>query len=95
MLLQMNRYIRYKIDGKRFSTADIVNVAQMLRMQTMEQRKRYSVIGDERMKLAGMGAVLSEIILRKWQIPHIYIADRGQREGILRDMLGQDKSWQN
>ncbi len=91
LLLQMNRYIRYKIDGKRFLTADIINVAQMLRMQTMKQRRRYSVIGEERMKLAGMGAVLSEIILRKWQIPHIYIADRGQREGILRDMLGQDK----
>ncbi len=87
LLLRMNRYIRYRIDGKRFVTADILNVAQMLRMQTMAQRSKYSVIGEERMRLAGMGAVLSEIILRKWQIPHIYIADRGQREGILRDML--------
>ncbi|MCH9853013.1 MAG: hypothetical protein K0U45_05865 [Alphaproteobacteria bacterium] len=87
LLLRMNRYIRYKIDGKQFLTADILNIAQMLRMQTMEQRSKYSVIGAERMRLAGMGAALSEIILRQWQIPHIYIADRGQREGILRDML--------
>ncbi|MCH9844567.1 MAG: hypothetical protein K0U39_03585 [Alphaproteobacteria bacterium] len=90
LLLQMNRYIRHKIDGKRFLTADILNVAQMLRMQTMEQRGKYSVVGEERMQLAGMGAALTEIILRHWQIPHIYIADRGQREGILRDMLGAE-----
>ena len=63
----------------------------MLRMQPMAQRRKYSVIGNERMRLAGMGAVLSEIILRRWQIPHVYIADRGQREGILRDMMGAEK----
>ncbi len=87
LLLKMNRYIRHKIDGKRFVSKDIVTVTQRLRQQTVEQRSNYPVIGLQRMRLAGMGAALTEIILIKWDIPHIYIADRGQREGILREMI--------
>ena len=85
--LKMNHYYRHKIDGKRFCTSDIIEMAHKTRNQTTEQRSKYPIIGHERMRLVAMGGALTEIILKYWDMPFIDIADRGQREGILREML--------
>ncbi len=87
--LKMNYYIRNRIDGCRFRTQDIIAIADKIRKQELIKRKQHPVIGETRMDMIAVGAALTMNILQQWNLPILDVADRGQREGLLREMLDE------
>ncbi len=88
--LGLRRYDRRRVDGMQVSFAALAEVAERLRRLDRAGRAAYPCIGRGRADLVMAGCAILEAVHRRWPVERMRVADRGLREGILAEMLGQD-----
>lgn len=85
--LKLPKYDRRYIDGLFLKLKDIHQVCESLLAMTHLERSQSACIGPGRADLVLMGTAILEGICDVWSLPHLRVADRGVREGILMDLL--------
>ena len=90
--LGLRRYDRSKVDGCWLNNADIGKVTQQLLSMTYQERAASPCIGEERADLVLAGCAILEEIRQIWPSPQVRVADRGLREGILTQLMIEDRA---
>ncbi len=91
VFLRLKSYDRSKIDGLQVTAKDMRAVAQELAACSLDERAAYPTIGRDRADLVVAGCAILEAIFDIWPGEHLGIADRGIREGILRNLMAKPK----
>jgi exopolyphosphatase/guanosine-5'-triphosphate,3'-diphosphate pyrophosphatase len=89
--LDLPRYIRARVDASWHRTGALLAVADRLAGMDVAALTRIGSIGRERADLMLPGCALFAAICRVWPSPMLRVADRGLREGMLRQ-LGQERA---
>jgi exopolyphosphatase/guanosine-5'-triphosphate,3'-diphosphate pyrophosphatase len=85
--LDLPRYDRARVDGRWFAFDDIAAVSRRLAKLPIEARMAHPCIGADRAELVVVGCAILEAIYATWPIPHLRVADRGVREGLLFELM--------
>jgi exopolyphosphatase/guanosine-5'-triphosphate,3'-diphosphate pyrophosphatase len=93
--LELRRYERSRIDGCWMSESEIETVIARLLAMSYEERAASPCIGAERADLVLAGCAILQAIRRAFPVPHLRVADRGLREGMLVQMMRDDGVWAN
>lgn len=85
--LELPYYIRARVDGTWHDTKNMRAV--MDRLVAMQRTARITVgcVGEERADLILPGCAIYNAIQTLWPCARLRVADRGLREGILRDLM--------
>lgn len=83
------QYDRRQVDGTTAGTADLVALAHDLAARSPAERALLPGIGKGRAELLVAGAAILEALIDLGAAPHLRVADRGIREGILRSMFAR------
>ena len=89
--LGLTRYSRDLVDGLRLTAEECRVISRRLAEMTMEDRAHVACIGRERADLVVAGCAILEAILDLWPAPRVGVADRGIREGILRNLMANER----
>jgi exopolyphosphatase/guanosine-5'-triphosphate,3'-diphosphate pyrophosphatase len=84
--LKLPRYNRAKVDGSWHETAHMLRVVDRLVGQDTEALAKIGSIGAERADLMLPGCAIFAAICSLWPAPMLRVADRGLREGMLRQL---------
>jgi exopolyphosphatase/guanosine-5'-triphosphate,3'-diphosphate pyrophosphatase len=87
--LNLRRYDRRQVDGTHLSFAEIDRVATALRAMSNAERAANPCIGSGRADLVIAGCAILDAVRRIWPVEGLRVADRGLREGILGELMGQ------
>ncbi len=90
--LGLVRYERSLIDGSHLSVDHARLVTRHLMDMDYHQRAAHPCIGHDRADLVMAGCAVLEAICNAWPFERLRIADRGLREGILADFVGNLRS---
>jgi exopolyphosphatase/guanosine-5'-triphosphate,3'-diphosphate pyrophosphatase len=85
--LRLPRYDRKRIDGGWHDTAVLIGVADKLVALTTAERETLACIGPARAGLTTAGCAAFAAIAQQWPCARLRVADRGLREGILRELM--------
>jgi exopolyphosphatase/guanosine-5'-triphosphate,3'-diphosphate pyrophosphatase len=85
--LELPRYDRRKIDGSWHDSARLAEVAERLVALTPAERARLPCVGPQRADLMAAGCAAFMAIQSQWPCARLRVADRGLREGILRELM--------
>ncbi len=88
--LKLDVYDRRQIDGLRVSASDMRGICTDLAQKSISERAELPCIGTERADLVVAGCAILEAIMDAWPAETVGVADRGIREGILRDLFRMD-----
>jgi exopolyphosphatase / guanosine-5'-triphosphate,3'-diphosphate pyrophosphatase len=91
--LGLARYDRRRVDGLWMRDCDVTRVMDRLIETNFDQRAANPCIGRERADLVLAGCAILEAIRRAFPSERLRIADRGLREGILMNMMREDRVW--
>lgn len=91
--LGLERYDRRRVDGLWLDNADVDAMMNKLVSWTFQQRVANACIGPDRADLVLAGCAILEAIRRVWPSERLRVADRGLREGILSELMGEDGAW--
>ncbi|MEE9328639.1 MAG: Ppx/GppA phosphatase family protein [Parvularculaceae bacterium] len=89
--LKLKRYNRRFIDGIWLSDEKVLTVSEHLRAIGFEGRTKEPCIGQERADLVVPGCAILEGIMREWPATRIRVADRGLREGMIQNLMAEDR----
>ena len=92
--LRLRRYERRRVDGCWMQDHEIETVIDELLAMDYAARAANPCIGPERADLVLAGCAIMEAIRRAFPSKRLRVADRGLREGILIQMMRQDRAWQ-
>lgn len=84
--LKLPRYNRARVDGSWHETAHMLKVVDRLLGQDLQELARIGPIGLERADLMLPGCAIFSAICSLWPSPVLRVADRGLREGMLRQL---------
>jgi exopolyphosphatase/guanosine-5'-triphosphate,3'-diphosphate pyrophosphatase len=84
--LKLPRYNRTRVDGSWHETAHMLRVVDRLVGQDTEALAQIGSIGPERADLMLPGCAIFTAICSLWPSPVLRVADRGLREGMLRQL---------
>lgn len=84
--LKLPRYIRAKVDASWHETPQLLQVADHISRMDVAALARIGSIGPERADLMLAGSAIFAAICGLWESPTLRVADRGLREGMLRQM---------
>jgi exopolyphosphatase/guanosine-5'-triphosphate,3'-diphosphate pyrophosphatase len=87
--LKLPRYNRARVDGSWHETAQMLKVVDRLVGMDVEALAGIGSIGRERADLMLPGCAIFAAICSLWRSPMIRVADRGLREGMLRQLAEQ------
>lgn len=87
LFLDLPSYDRSKVDGLNVATSDMRAVCEQLAGMSISQREQLACVGRERADLVVAGCAVLEEICDIWPAPALDVADRGIREGVLRQMM--------
>ncbi len=85
--LGLAHYERRLIDGLRVEVSAMRDICTMLADQSVPERALQPCIGPERADLVVAGCAILETIFDIWPAARVGVADRGIREGILRQLM--------
>ncbi len=88
--LGLPSYDRKAVDGLHVPSASFRQISAALAAQSLEERSRLPCIGSERADLVVAGCAILDAILDIWPADRVGVADRGIREGILRQLVQMD-----
>lgn len=91
--LNLPRYDRRRVDGLWMSHEEIDAVTRRLRAMSFDERSQNACIGPDRADLVLAGCAILEGIRRCFPSERIRIADRGLREGMLLELMRDDRSF--
>jgi exopolyphosphatase/guanosine-5'-triphosphate,3'-diphosphate pyrophosphatase len=75
------------VDGLRVDVSAMRDICTTLADQSVADRARQPCIGAERADLVVAGCAILETIFDIWPADRVGVADRGIREGILRQLM--------
>ncbi|HJW41873.1 MAG TPA: Ppx/GppA phosphatase family protein [Rhizomicrobium sp.] len=87
--LGLARYERNRVDGSWHSCRDIAAVVDRLIDLDLKARGRIGCVGPDRADLIVPGCAIFTAILALWPCERLRVADRGLREGMLRELMGR------
>ncbi|MBC8337400.1 MAG: Ppx/GppA family phosphatase [Alphaproteobacteria bacterium] len=90
--LDLPRYDRARVDGLPIRYESIHAICENLMSLGFEARNSHPCIGPGRADLMVMGCAILTAICRRWPALHLTAADRGIREGLLLEMMAQDRA---
>ncbi|MEI9886571.1 MAG: Ppx/GppA phosphatase family protein [Rhizomicrobium sp.] len=85
--LRLPRYDRGKVDATWHRCADILAVADRLAALDLAGRAAIGAVGPDRADLIVPGCAIFAAIRDLWPCERLRVADRGLREGMLRELL--------
>ena len=85
--LNLPRYIRAKVDGTWHDCENMRTVMERLVGMDQTTRMALGCVGEERAELILPGCAIYNAIQTLWPCARLRVADRGLREGILRDLM--------
>jgi exopolyphosphatase / guanosine-5'-triphosphate,3'-diphosphate pyrophosphatase len=85
--LRLERYVRAKVDASWHDCADILAVVDQLIALDHAGRAALGPIGSDRADLVLPGCAIFSAIHALWPCSLLRVADRGLREGMLRELL--------
>jgi exopolyphosphatase / guanosine-5'-triphosphate,3'-diphosphate pyrophosphatase len=88
--LGLETYDRRQIDGLRVASADMRSICSDLARKSIPERAEFPCIGPERADLVVAGCAILDAIMTAWPAEMVGVADRGIREGILRELFRMD-----
>lgn len=91
--LDLPRYERRLVDGCWMQGDEVSRTIEQLLAMTYEQRIANPCIGVERADLVLAGCAILESIRRTFPCKRLRVADRGLREGILVQLMREDRVW--
>jgi exopolyphosphatase/guanosine-5'-triphosphate,3'-diphosphate pyrophosphatase len=83
-------YDRRVVDGSIVPTASMRAISARLSSLSVAERATIACVGNERADLVVAGCAILEGILDIWPVERLTVADRGIREGILRQLMARD-----
>lgn len=92
VLLGLPRYVRAKVDATWHDCAGILAVIDTLVGLDRSGRARLGCVGEERADLIVPGCAIYSAIQTVWPCARLRVADRGLREGILRELMAEAKT---
>ena len=84
--LGLSRYDRAKVDGSWHEFSKIATIAAQLGALDLKGRSKFGCVGSDRADLIVPGCGILLAIHALWPCPKLRVADRGLREGMLREM---------
>lgn len=87
LYLDLPSYDRSKVDGLTVATDQMIAVCRQLSGLSLAEREAMPCIGRERADLVVAGCAMLEEIADVWPAAMLDVADRGIREGVLRQMM--------
>jgi exopolyphosphatase/guanosine-5'-triphosphate,3'-diphosphate pyrophosphatase len=84
--LGLDRYVRAKVDGTWHACADILRTIDRIVALDRDGRAAVGCIGPDRADLVVPGCAIFAAIATLWPCAQLRVADRGLREGILREL---------
>lgn len=85
----LDRYIRSRVDASWHDCSDILNVVNRLIPLDLAGRADIGPIGNDRADLVLPGCAIFAAIHALWPCEKLRVADRGLREGMLRELMVQ------
>ena len=93
VFLHLARYDRRRVDGCWLTDDEISRVVGELMAMSFEERAANPCIGAERADLVLAGCAILDAIRRAFPCQRLRVADRGLREGMLVEMMREDRVW--
>jgi exopolyphosphatase/guanosine-5'-triphosphate,3'-diphosphate pyrophosphatase len=90
--LGLSRYNRARVDASWHRCEDIVSVIDRLADLDLAGRAAVGCVGADRADLILPGCAIFAAILELWPCGQLRVADRGLREGILRELLAERRA---
>ena len=85
--LGLPRYDRRRIDGSWHARERLTEMVDKLVGLTVAERARMPCVGPNRAELMPAGCAVFTAIQAQWPCARLRVADRGLREGILRELM--------
>ncbi len=89
VVLNLPRYVRAKVDASWHDCADVLKLAEELVTMDRKARGQLGCLGPERADLIVPGCAIFTAIRDVWPCARLRVADRGLREGILRELMAE------
>lgn len=90
--LGLARYDRRRIDAGWHASRDILAAAETLAAMPVAERGRVGCVGTARADLMLPGCAVFAAIHAQWPCERLRVADRGLREGILRELIRETRA---
>ncbi len=90
--LNLERYRRIAVDGVELCSQEAAAALSHLRALGREGLVQHPCVGPERVEFVLPGCAVFAAITRLWPAPHVIVADRGLREGVLLRLMRADKN---
>lgn len=88
--LNLRRYDRARVDGAWLTSVSIDSTIAGLLAMSHDERCASPCIGTARATFVLAGCAILQALRDEWSIGPLRVADRGLREGILRNLMTQD-----
>jgi exopolyphosphatase/guanosine-5'-triphosphate,3'-diphosphate pyrophosphatase len=85
----LQRYIRTRVDASWHACTDLLRVGEGIADLDFAARKALACVGEQRADLMVPGCAIFSAIHAAWPCPELRVADRGLREGILRELMAE------
>ncbi len=85
--LGLTRYVRSRVDATWHDCSEILSVVEMLKALDRQGRVKLGCVGEERADLIVPGCAIFCAVQAVWPCAKLRVADRGLREGILREFM--------
>ena len=89
--LNLERYRRLAVDGVELCRHEAANALAHLRALGRDGLMLHPCVGPERVEFVLPGCAVFAAINRIWPAPHVIVADRGLREGVLLRLMRADR----
>jgi exopolyphosphatase / guanosine-5'-triphosphate,3'-diphosphate pyrophosphatase len=93
--LGLERYDRRRVDGLWMDNANVDAMVDKLLSWDFQARVANACIGADRADLVLGGCAILEAIRAVWPSDRLRVADRGLREGMLSELMGDAGVWRN
>ena len=93
--LGLERYDRRRVDGLWMDNANVDAMVAKLLSWDFQARVANPCIGADRADLVLGGCAILEAIRAVWPSERLRVADRGLREGILSELMGEEGVWRS
>jgi exopolyphosphatase/guanosine-5'-triphosphate,3'-diphosphate pyrophosphatase len=89
--LNLERYRRLAVDGVELCSQAAADALDHLRALGREGLIQHPCVGPDRVEFVLPGCAVFAAISRMWPAPHVIVADRGLREGVLLRLMRADR----
>jgi exopolyphosphatase/guanosine-5'-triphosphate,3'-diphosphate pyrophosphatase len=89
--LNLERYRRLAVDGVELCGQAAADALSYLRALGREGLMQHPCVGPDRVEFVLPGCAVFAAITRVWPAPHVIVADRGLREGMLLRLIRADR----